>query len=184
MSMLIQVADSLHCPVIRHGIATVEAELATARCQGVAAGRRCRDVNCLGIALRELGLEHHLLQSHLAKLAAKFTENMRHRELEPMSEIWVHGPFPSKYLEETMTDSQSSSLFGQMYRRLPDPRAGGLRVEHPEFALPAVFEVAADFYRDYQFIGWFIGTEENLTTRSFASNDRSGFERIPIGAEL
>lgn len=183
MAALVSVAETIHCPVIRHGIGTVEKDLATARCKGVACRMRCKDAACPGIALREMGLEHRQLQQHLHDLGERFTANMVRRGLEPYSELWVHGPFPSKNLTVTLSDPDSSSLFGKMARRIPTPEAGGMLIEHPELALPAVFEIEAGHLRDYQFIGWFIGDEQTISTRSFWTGDRSGFERIPIGAQ-
>lgn len=182
MSGLIKIADSIACPSSQIGVTTVDTELATTRCFGVAKGVPCRLVGCLGFALREMELEHRSLQKHLEQRGEQFTANMKRRGLEPLSELWVHGPFPSKDLLETMVDPDSSSTFGQMARRIPDPEAGGLPVEHPELSLPAVFETVT-YKSDYVFIGWFRAYEQTIETRAFWTGDRSGVERIPIGAE-
>ena len=183
MTALLKIADTEHCLAIRHGIGTVDAGLATARCLGVALQAPCKSVNCPGIALRELGLEHHALEQRLRQLGAQFTANMQRRGQEPYSELWVHGPFPSKNLRDAMVDSDSPSMFGKVGRRTPDPRAGGLPVENPELTLPAVFETTDySHLRDYQFIGWFHSDEQTISTRGFWTGDRSGFERQQIGA--
>ena len=182
MTGLIKIADSVACPSSQIGVTTVDSELATSRCYGVATGQPCRVAGCLGFALREIEIEHRTLQKHLTQMGERFNANMKRRGLEPLSELWVHGPFPSKDLLETMTDPDSSSTFGKMARRIPDPTAGGMPVEHPELTLPAVFETVTH-KSDYVFIGWFRAYEQTIATRAFWTGDRSGVERIPIGAE-
>ncbi len=177
---LIQIKDSQRCLTAERGVFTMPAEDGRVRCAGVASGRGCEATHCTGIDLNTVSIKNHLFVQHVAKLSAKFVERKRIRGYEPFGDrLWVHGPFPSKELNQALVDAESS-MFNRMNQRNRNPWDD---FEHPEDALPAVHTIEAfSPYVDYVVLGWFMKEEEILITRSFADpNDRGGFEKQVIG---
>ena len=90
---------------------------------------------------------------HVAKdMGNRFIERQKPRGFEfPLSgQLVLHGPFPSYEFNTRLADAESS-----MFRDAKRPDKNG--DEHPELALPFVFERDAfSPYADYVFVGMFL----------------------------
>ena len=137
--------------VVKRGTVQIEAVDAKASClcsENVLMG------NCPGIRLTALPAEMHAMEYHLRGVQDMFIERQRARGYEFTGmEMPLHGPFASYDFMHVMVDVNDSRLADAAKQ----DRNGD---EHPELALPVVFERQENGFRDYVFVGRFIKQAE------------------------
>lgn len=143
----ILIAPSLDKVLVeRRGIFTVPVENATVKCW-CTVGKPCQ-----GVSIDSLPQAFHSFVMWAKQMGEMFIERQKPRGFEfPTSgELRLHGPFPSYDLNNQLADVESTALKEAMQR----DKDG---VEHPEKAVPFVFEREAfNPYMDYVFIGSFL----------------------------
>ena len=108
---------------------------------------------CGGMRIRNIGVADRAFELHAHQLEMTFIERERARGYELAdSDLRLHGPFWSYDFNHTLTDDGASA-----WREAKRPDRNG--DEHPELALPFVFErdeTVANPYRDYLIVGRFL----------------------------
>ena len=139
----------LQC-VEKRGIDQVPAEYARVGCAlcdhelGILRG------DCSGFAITSIPANQSLLEYHFREFQTRFLNAMKEREHELYgSVLQIHGPFPSYDFVNQMVDINDSRLKDAQRR---DENGD----EHPELALPIVFERLENGFRDYIFRGMFL----------------------------
>lgn len=131
--------------VERRGIFTVPGEMATVSCW-CPHGKPCQ-----GVEIDKLPQSEHQFFLWAKRMGEMFIARQEPRGYEwAMGNLWLHGPFPSYEFNSRLVDIESEAL-RQAGKRGPDG------FEHPEQALPLVFERDAfSPYMDYVFLGKFL----------------------------
>lgn len=144
------VAPELHKAVIeRQGIFTMLREDAALECNCP----QRRGEGCGGIAIDDIPLVFRTFQLLCQEKAKRFIQRLAARgyEFQDGSDVLVHGPFPSYEYERRLGDAGSPVWAKAMNR---DYRDG---LEHPERALPFVFERDPDGgFVDYVLVARFL----------------------------
>ena len=172
---MIVIPETVQRRTTKRAVVTLPKELATVRCL-------CPALDCPGINVTGLGIEHQSLQSDVLAIGAQFIERMAIRGIEHIgTNLWLHGPFVSQEFGSHLVDVESSKW--RDAQRL-DKRYAGFGSpgdEHPEEILPFVYDrLTTSPFCDYFLYGWFTAPEKQVRTMTSWANDRSGVERIPI----
>ena len=131
--------------VERRGIFTVPAETATVSCS-------CPQRKpCKGVEVTRLPQEQHVFAGWAKEMGEMFIARQKPRGFEwVQGNLWLHGPFPSYEFNQRLQDIETSMIKAAQRK---DQNGD----EHPELALPLVFERDAfGPYVDYLFVGKFL----------------------------